>query len=345
MVFAEKPGPKKRVKTREDSEEELGLDPSAVRGNEGEAADYGIYYDDTEYDYMQHMRDLGSSSEEFFIETSSGPQAPRKGKEKQSLEEALRETRLDDASVLGDGAFGNPPQMVDDSMLPSKSLQQTSYQDQQNVQDSIVGLQPDMDPRLREVLEALDDEAYIDEEGETFAELAKDKEEMSLDEFQTFGDAHDRDRYQSDLDEGWETDDTTKPSKETRSTTQHVKNGDVEMGGVPAAPDSGNWMSEYGKFKADSKKAKAKPTPSNSDMPSSIVTGSSANGGRRKKRKGALTSTTSYSMSSSSIQRTEGLTLLDDRFEQVRARVLSPLRILAFFSRSSFPVDVGVSLD
>ena len=321
MVFVDKPGPKKRVKTREDLEEELGLDPSAVRGNEGEAADYGIYYDDTEYDYMQHMRDLGSSSDGFFVEPPSRPQAPRKGKGKQSLEEALKETRLDDASVSGDGASGGPLQLVDESMLPSTSLQQTSYQDQQDVQDAILGLQPDMDPRLREVLEALDDEAYIDDEGETFAELAKDKEEMSLDDFQASGDVYDRDRYQSDPDDGWETDDTTKPSKATRSTTQQANDKDVEMEPVSAAPDSGNWMTEYGKFKADSKKGKAKPTPSNSDLPSSIVTGSSAIGGRRKKRKGALTSTTSYSMSSSSIQRTEGLTLLDDRFEQVRMRV------------------------
>lgn len=39
--------------------------------------------------------------------------------------------------------------------------------------------------------------------------------------------------------------------------------------------------------------------------------------GRRKKRKGAKTSSTGYSMTSSSIYRTEGLTLLDARFDKI----------------------------
>src|SRR2546423_6507670 len=32
------------------------VDVDAVRENEGEAAEYGIYFDDTDYDYMQHLR-------------------------------------------------------------------------------------------------------------------------------------------------------------------------------------------------------------------------------------------------------------------------------------------------
>jgi len=51
----------------------------------------------------------------------------------------------------------------------------------------------------------------------------------------------------------------------------------------------------------------------------SDLTGASAltAGGRRKKRKGALTSTSGYSMTSSALHRTEGLTLLDERFEKI----------------------------
>jgi protein LTV1 len=40
-------------------------------------------------------------------------------------------------------------------------------------------------------------------------------------------------------------------------------------------------------------------------------------GGRKKKRKGALTNPSSYSMSSSSMVRTEGLSFLDARFEKI----------------------------
>jgi protein LTV1 len=52
---------------------------------------------------------------------------------------------------------------------------------------------------------------------------------------------------------------------------------------------------------------------------SSIITGASAltAGGRKKKRKGAMTSTSGYSMSSSALHRTEGLTLLDQRFDKI----------------------------
>ena len=35
------------------------LDFENMRENEGEAAEYGIYFDDTSYDYMQHLQDIG----------------------------------------------------------------------------------------------------------------------------------------------------------------------------------------------------------------------------------------------------------------------------------------------
>lgn len=332
MVFAERPGPRKKIKTKGDLEDELGLDPSSIRDNEGEAAAYGIYYDDTDYDYMQHIRDIGTGSEGYFVEAPPKPQASRKGKGKQTLEDALKETRLDDdISVAKGGPSDEPAQLLDDDILPSKALKKATYQDQQDVPDALTGLQPDMDPRLREVLEALDDEAYIEDEDETFAELAKDQEEISLDEFQASGEGYDDNQGEFELDDGWETDDTTKPATEKKKTAfRATKSEDIDMAGVSSQEDNdGGWMNEYGKFKAGAKLGKSKPAPSNSDLPSSIVTGSSMTGGRRKKRKGAMTSSTGYSMSSSSLQRTEGLTLLDDRFEQVR-----PLIVHTLFARS-----------
>jgi len=52
------------------------VDVKNIRENEGEAAEYGIYFDDTEYDYMQHLRTIGEAPEAVLLE------APTKGKEK-----------------------------------------------------------------------------------------------------------------------------------------------------------------------------------------------------------------------------------------------------------------------
>ncbi|KAK1915187.1 hypothetical protein P3342_002994 [Pyrenophora teres f. teres] len=78
------------------------------------------------------------------------------------------------------------------------------------------------------------------------------------------------------------------------------------------------YLKEFKKFKEDVKAAKPN-TPAQPTDSQSFITGASAltAGGRRKKRKGAKTSTSSYSMSSSALHRTEGLTLLDQRFDKI----------------------------
>ena len=57
----------------DDLASEFGSDAQNIRANEGEAANHGVYFDDTEYDYMQHMRDLnsGSGGEVVFVEASA----------------------------------------------------------------------------------------------------------------------------------------------------------------------------------------------------------------------------------------------------------------------------------
>lgn len=271
-----------------------------IRENEGEAAQHGVYYDDTEYDYMQHLRDLNSGSgESYFVEA---PVRKAKGKTKLKLEDALRETSLDDRAP--------------------------SYQDQQDVPDELAGFQPNMDPALREVLEALDDEAYVDDEEDIFAELAGKEQ-----------DGHDRLQELDELDDGWETDDTTKPDKDSRvvaeCTAPMPDSNDVEM--TDGTPDHGDgaFMKAFTDQKAPpnpaattkrpappttttaaAAAAAASPTPA---APSSILTASSfLMGGKRKKRKGAMMAPSSnYSMTSASLARTEGQTILDARFEKI----------------------------
>ncbi|KAI0531856.1 Low temperature viability protein [Xylaria digitata] len=288
---------------------ELSVDDVAhMRANEGEAATYGVYYDDTEYDYMQHLRDLGSSGggDVVFVEAKT-EQKKGKGKHKQSLEDALRQLDIEDEER-------KKRELFDDEFLPSKNLRHVTYQAQQDIPDAIAGFQPDMDPRLREVLEALEDDAYVGDEDDIFQELAKDGRELDEIEFEGEFD-----------DEGWETDDTAKPRKEY--------NADGEVPDlVPVAGEDGeeadvvkneNWLEDFQRFKKNQKTGGRAVAPSHSDLQSSIMT-TTTNGGRRKKRKGALTSQSSYSMTSSSLVRTEQLSLLDARFEVLEQKQYNP---------------------
>lgn len=321
MVFQELAPPQAhKIKTKKDLEADLfGADDRdsgapRIRDNEGEAAEYGVYYDDTEYDYMQHMRDLNGGSgdgQSYFVEAPAKKHA--KGKTKIKLEDALRAATLEDGAKVAGKAKEN---LLDEDVLPSKDLNKRTYQDQQDVPDALAGFQPDMDPRLREVLEALDDDAYVDDEEDIFGEIAKDGKEVSLAEFEEQGFVDDVDAIH---DDGWETDGTEKPMKDYTTATNAAPTtigDDVTMGDGPDHGD-GEWMKEFSKFKKDNKSAAAQPQDPNADVQSSIMTGTSMTGGRRKKRKGAMTSSTGYSMTSSSLFRTEGQTLLDARFDKI----------------------------
>ena len=304
-----------------------------MRENEGEAAEYGIYYDDTNYDYMQHLRDIDETSAAHFVnEAPVSVQGKGKGKRKLvKLEDALRETSLNDKGeqreLEGDG-------IIDDNLSTfSRSIRPRTYQDQQDVPDEIAGFQPDMDPRLREVLEALDDEAYVDEKDEEdlFGKLAQGGRdaELDLDEFEAT----------LDDDDGWESDVTEKaPAQEKEiklppttdisaaAEAQDPMNlQNKEDANAVAAAEDGDWLRNFAKYKRESTK-KATPKAHDSDVAHSAVEGPASTlytlGGtplRQKRRKGALTNPSAYSMTSSSLARTEGQQLLDARFEKFEA--------------------------
>jgi protein LTV1 len=321
-----------KIKSRGELEGEFG---QKVRKNEGEAANYGIYYDDSEYDYMQHMRDLGTGGgEAYFVEAPSAKKG--KGKEKMDLADALREASLDDRQSdagisVSSSVSRSASDIFGEDLAPSEFVRKTTYQDQQNIPDAIAGFQPDMDPRLREVLEALDDEAYVDDQDDIFGELAEDGMEVNPREWEASGwdDEDTMDRFLGEEDEGWETDDTIKASGGV--SLKQKKKEPVEPTDPSTLPapdeappttdaDDNAWLDEFNKFKKDAKASKTAPKPAApSDLQSSVLTGASAltAGGRKKKRKGAMTSTSGYSMTSSALHRTEGLTLLDQRFDKI----------------------------
>ncbi|RMD43090.1 hypothetical protein DV735_g2025, partial [Chaetothyriales sp. CBS 134920] len=302
----------------EDLEQDVDLE--SMRDNEGEAAEHGIYYDDSHYDYMQHLKDLGGGGgggQSHFIE--SIPVKTKGGK--------------------GNNQF-------------STTNKDRALERQQDVPDEIAGFQPHMDERLREVLEALDDDAYVDDKEEVddiFGELARDGKtggELTLEEFEmTFADDYANDED----DEGWESDVTEKAAAwqpKQLEVPRLVDGGEEDEGdgsgsgsgngerkqqvldAETAAAQDGDWLRDFAKFQRDSaaaakqQRAARKPTES-------VAAGSSVNDQaptlytlngtplRRKKRKGALTNPSAYSMTSSSLARTEGQQLLDARFDQV----------------------------
>ncbi|KFA63244.1 hypothetical protein S40285_04902 [Stachybotrys chlorohalonatus IBT 40285] len=290
-----KPGSSK-AKHLDDLASEFGSEAGSIRDNEGEAASYGVYYDDTDYDYMQHLRDLNTGSGEVVFVESTATGNKGKGKQKQALWEALEQMDLEQKSA----------DVLDEELLPSKNLTRLTYQAQQEIPDSIAGFQPDMDPRLREVLEALEDDAYVDDDDDIFQKLAKDGRELDDFEFEEYD------------DEGWESDDTAKPAKEYREDA--VPNLVSSSAEQPEEGPSQDWLEGFKQFKKEQKDGKpSRPAgvtaPSQSEAQTAWTT--TTNGGRRKKRKGALTDASSYSMTSSSLVRTEQMTLLDARFDKI----------------------------
>ncbi|CZT21587.1 related to low-temperature viability protein LTV1 [Ramularia collo-cygni] len=316
-----------KVKQREDLESEFG---GSVRENEGEAAQHGVFYDDTSYDYMQHMKDLGTGEgASTFVPANTPSNKDRKGK--QSLVDALRNsTYNDDMRSVGQSSTTESiaRSLFPEEVLPSEFVTKRSYQDQQDIPDEIAGFQPDMDPRLREVLEALEDEEYVDDEEDIFAELTKEGYEVDRDEWDLYGEQHTFEDEEEDA--GWESDDTIRAATPTSSSpppdlsalnlTDAPPPSDP-LAVPPADPTHGAWLEEFEKFKAADKKSSSQPKllangrPAPSALESSIL--SSLASGRRKKRKGAQTSTTNYSMTSSALARTAPLTLLDDRFDKI----------------------------
>jgi protein LTV1 len=138
-----------------------------------------------------------------------------------------------------------------------------------------------------------------------------------------------------DDEDGWESDATAKPSqkyKDAPVATQEINDDEREDHG------DGDWMADFSKFKKDQKSNKAHIAPSQSDLQSSLFT-TTTNGGRRKKRKGALTNPSAYSMTSSSLFRTEGLTTLDARFEKIEEQYNEDFDDMASVSIASSAVS------
>ena len=280
-----------------------------IRDNEGLAAQYGVYYDDTKYDYMQHLKPMGNG-EGVFISTTQ----PKK--KERSIEEFF------------------------EGQLPSKETIPVSHDVGESIPEELRGLNPDLDPRIRETLTALEDDAYIEqqniseegtqrgEKGDIFQELIRSGQAKDEDEFyDNLGDIQDEDDFDEwDLDNYNDDFDSENGSEHLEVQDLPYNEGEApdELVGNQFQAVDTNWEKDFQEFK---RKTKDRNNDWDSDddfeeeedevpeLPN-IGKGGKSNTKMRKK-KGAKTDTSSFSMSSSALYRTEGLSLLDDRYEQM----------------------------
>jgi len=246
--------------TRNQLEAALGEPAANLRPNVGEASMYQIYYDDSEYDYMQHLKPVGQSKDAVLIDKPP----PQK----------------------------NPPKKTElrlpDSVQPTPTDQMLSYQDHLQYalpansaipEDGLLPL--DDDPALREVLEALEDDAYVEEEtgDEFFGTIVKDGERDPSEVPEWIHDNH----TQVTPSSQWEAEMARfiPPSKKPSTSLDETASS---IGSLP--PPKLN-----------------QPHSNKRNLPPPSVRGSVAG--------------SAFSMSSSAMFRNEGLTDLDDRFDQI----------------------------
>lgn len=230
----------------------------------GDAAAYGIYFDDADYNYLQHLRPVGAQ-DSFLIEAPT-----KKGKGK---------GRKDEFEIL-----------LPEDALPSHPLDEISYTDITSGAAPVGGLQPDMDPKIREVLEALEDEAYAVDDGQ-----GTDGEDDFWKDVVHGGEVDEDDWVEDDEDE------------------------DDEAGDVVDGADG--FEARVARFKAQ---AKAHGSDDEDDMDSEggdTIAALRVSNAKRPPRKGQSAAGSQFSMTSSAMFRNEGLRTLDDRFDQVRLSI------------------------
>lgn len=139
---------------------------------------------------MQHLRTIGDATDAVFLEAPAKKEKPKK------LEDG---GLFKDDDVYREQKNPNLIQLPAD-VLPSNIEMSVGVMNQATGLDN--GLQPDMDPRLREVLEALDDEEYVDNEldDDFFESLNADGEPYDPEEDEEYYDSEEE-YYNDEQDE------------------------------------------------------------------------------------------------------------------------------------------------
>lgn len=302
----------KKIFTTSDLEGQLTPEEiQNIRANEGLAAQYGIFFDDSKYDYMQHLKPIGQGNDGVFIERQD--------------KKDTKEKKIDPEKLFRD-------------QLPSEKQVKHDYA-LQNIPYELQGFNPNLDPRIREVLEALEDEAYIedqkssiqDSDEDVFATLLKSGEvegDELYDEFDGDSDAYDEwdmDNYEEEYSEKYNSDNFEEQELPYNKEEAPEDALDSIQNQVLI---NNNWQKDFERFRKESNNRKndwdsdddfeSEAEETIADLPNikSSNECSKKSNTKLRKKKGAMTDCSSFSMSSSALFRTEGLTLLDDRYEQ-----------------------------
>jgi len=240
--------------------------------NIGEAALYGIYYDDSEYDYMQHLRTVGGQDhdiESIMIEAPIVKNNRGKGGMKDDL-------------------------FIPQEVLPSVSELPRNYESQRAIPESIAGFQPDMHPHLRQVLEALEDDAFVDDD-------------LTDDFFSELVDGGERGPKEVDFDEN--------NIEDSKDRSYDGDERDASSSGL-------SWEGRFAQFKRAQAREEIDITSDDEfasedgdtigELPTISVLG-----GKGKKRRKGSSDASGYTMSSLSMHRNKALQTLDERFDRV----------------------------
>ncbi|EJS42942.1 ltv1p [Saccharomyces arboricola H-6] len=296
----------------------------------GEAALYGIGFDDSKYDYTQHLKPIGLDPENsIFIASKDKEQKA----EKKNIEDLFLEPKYRRDEIEKDNA---PPVFQRGMAKPEYLLHQ------QDTTDEIRGFKPDMNPALREVLEALEDEAYVvnddivveDPRKQTKAKDNDNADEQGDDIFAQLlgsGEVNNEDEFEDEFDE-WDIDNVENFEDENyveeMAQFDNIENLE-ELGNIDYQADVRRFQkdkSTLDKFNSDDEFSNAgleSVNPSEEEdvlgeLPSIQDKGKTGKKKRRsRQKKGAMSDVSGFSMSSSAIARTETMTVLDDQYDQI----------------------------
>lgn len=241
----------------------------------GQAAQYGIFFDDGEYDYTQHLKPIGGT-DSVFLEAPAKKEKPK----------TLNDSMFKDDDVHRDQKNPNLFQLPT-NVLPSNIEMSVGVMNQTTGLDG--GLQPDMDPRLREVLEALSDEEYVenDLDDDFFGALNADGEPYDPAEDEEYYDSEEEyEDYEVEGEEGEEI------NEENYDWQAAFNKYDT----CPGCKECAYWPFGY-RFKlGQNRRAGSDDESDDFDR---------------------QTKQTGFSVSSSAMHRNTQLRLLDDRFEKI----------------------------
>ncbi|KAL6925637.1 hypothetical protein ACO0SA_000238 [Hanseniaspora valbyensis] len=319
----------------------------------GSAADYGINFDEKEYNYMQHLKPMGQDPDAVFI---PAPEPAISSKKREENLESL---------------FGNLLLKENKNEQPNFQFGRATDQyleKQVDILDSIKGFKPDMDPRLKEVLTALDDEAYVVNQDVNIDKSVRDKLEKNELDLDVIGDEDEDDFFNQLLQGGegngdeefggevdednWDLDEFDDQYYDDENFNEEdfqeeeiikkeiVNNTDPFNIENIAKLNEISWGQDMRTMKKNQKEFGDEENEEDinsmnnfdeledgddeeendafGELPTFNNTNKTGNNSRKQRRKkGALSDISGFSMSSSAITRTEIMTILDDKFDKV----------------------------